>query len=214
MSSPVSKREPTTILTKPFDCNELLARLRVGERILDLQDSLLVVTEKLRHQATHDELTELWNRRAVMELLQAELDRCNRTNTGLTLLVVDIDHFKRVNDTYGHLIGDRVLKEIARRLSACCRKYDVIGRFGGEEFIMAVPDLRFEKPYDFASRMRRTIEESSVDTAAGAVNVTISIGMVSVFGAEANDLEFFIQRADEALYRAKAKGRNRIDTAE
>src|ERR1700683_4248369 len=124
-------------LVKPFNSHELLARVRVGERMLKLQDRLIAAQESLRFQATHDPLTGIWNRGALFELLDAEVERASRKPSPLSMFLIDIDNFKRVNDRYGHLVGDSVLTEVAIRLNAVVRPYDVIGRYGGEEFIIA-----------------------------------------------------------------------------
>src|SRR5690606_18250008 len=127
-------------LTKPFDANELRVRLRAGRRILDLQEELIFVREKLRDQATHDSLTRLWNRAAICDILQREMDRAIRNNNPLSILLADIDHSKRINDTYGHLAGDAVLRKTAQRMKTVVRPSDGIGRYGGEEFLLVLPD--------------------------------------------------------------------------
>src|ERR1051325_733502 len=125
-------------LTKPFDPEELKARLRTGMRILDLEDRLIEAREKMRFRATHDALTSLWNRGVIMDLLGRELTRSRREGKCTSILLGDLDHFKNINDTYGHLAGDEVLKETARRLVSSVRSYDFVGRFGGEEFLVTL----------------------------------------------------------------------------
>jgi two-component system cell cycle response regulator len=122
-------------LTKPFNAEELKARLQTGERILNLEDKLVEAREQMRFKATHDALTSLSNRGAIMELLGRELARSHREATSTVIMMGDVDHFKSINDTYGHPVGDEVLQEIARRLLSCVRSYDFVGRYGGEEFL-------------------------------------------------------------------------------
>src|SRR6202167_5736686 len=128
-------------LTKPFDSEELRARLLVGERILSLQDDLIAAREELRFRATHDVLTGIFNRGTVMEALQTELSRQVRDQRPCGVILVDIDHFKQVNDTHGHLIGDEVLQVVTRRMKECVRPYDTLGRYGGEEFLIIASDV-------------------------------------------------------------------------
>ena len=166
-------------LVKPFNAHELLARVRVGERMLRLQDHLLAVKETLRFQATHDPLTGLWNRGALFELLHAEVERAARKGSSLSLFLVDIDHFKRVNDEYGHPAGDAVLHEVAARLSVAVRPYDVIGRYGGEEFVIAAAELDSEAACGFAERLRAGISFLPISTADAVIEVTVSIGVTT-----------------------------------
>ena len=126
-------------LTKPFDRSELHARLRAGRRILALQDDLIQAREGLRFQATHDVLTGNLNRGAILDLLRRELERAVRSQSAAGILLLDLDHFKKINDTYGHLTGDRVLKEVAQRIRGAVRSYDAVGRYGGEEFLVVLP---------------------------------------------------------------------------
>ena len=126
-------------LTKPFNVDELRARIRTGERILHLQDALIRAHEALRFEAAHDPLTGLWNRGAILELLEREVQLHQRTGSALGLMMVDLDRFKQVNDTQGHMVGDVVLRESAHRMAASVRNYDWVGRYGGEEFLIVVP---------------------------------------------------------------------------
>lgn len=126
-------------LTKPFDRSELRARLNVGKRLLKLQQELIQAREELRFRATHDVLTGVLNRGALLEMLHRELERGARSGTATAVLMLDLDHFKQVNDTYGHLAGDAVLREVARRMMEVVRSYDFIGRYGTEEFLIVLP---------------------------------------------------------------------------
>src|SRR5271154_4171099 len=126
-------------LTKPFDQHELKVRLRAGTRIIDLQRELLTAREELREQATKDFLTRLWNRSSILDILQRELARGTRENRPVGVVLADLDRFKNVNDSFGHLAGDAVLREFSRRMQASMRPYDAIGRYGGEEFLTILP---------------------------------------------------------------------------
>jgi two-component system, cell cycle response regulator len=195
-------------LTKPFNVREFLARIRVGERMIKLQDSLLAAREALRFQATHDWLTGIWNRRALFELLHAEVERAERRGTVLSLFVVDLDHFKRVNDDYGHMTGDAILQEVAQRLNAAVRAYDLVGRYGGEEFIVAAAELEPECPQQFAERLSQAISSAPFRTSRGQLTVTISIGIATTDSPLNYSIEKLIQNADAAMYEAKHHGRN------
>jgi len=198
-------------LTKPFDAAELKARLRVGIRILDLQQQLISARDSLRTQATHDPLTGLWNRGGIFEIMRRELDRARREKASLGVLMTDIDHFKRINDTHGHLAGDAVLHEVASRLLRVVRPYDSVGRYGGEEFLIIVPGCNLDSAIKQAERLRRSIGNESIAIGSGAsIPVTLSLGIAATadLGTDSNHL---LQVADAALYRAKENGRNRIE---
>lgn len=200
-------------VTKPFDQNELNVRLRAGRRIVDLQAELLKAREEQREQATHDSLTRIWNRPAILDILQRELERAARENVPLTVIMVDLDHFKLVNDTYGHVAGDAVLREAGRRMQASMRSYDAIGRYGGEEFLIVLPRCDSESSRNHAERLRAAIAAESMTLSGRAVPLTASFGVTTVFDASQATAEMLIYTADEALYRAKREGRNRVVTA-
>jgi len=196
-------------LTKPFDAQELRARLLVGQRILDLQHHLLTATDELRFRASHDMLTGVANRAAVLEAVNREHARQLRDGGAFGIILADIDHFKAVNDTYGHLAGDAVLKEAADRMSSSVRTYDTVGRYGGEEFLIVVPNADASGTTAVAERIRIGISERPIITDAGPVSITASLGLaVSTLDAETREL---LRSADEALYSAKAHGRNRVE---
>ena len=197
-------------LRKPFDSVELRARLRSGERVLDLQERLLLAQEQLRHDATHDRLTGLWNRGMIVDQLVGEVERAQRENHPLAIVMGDVDHFKSVNDTYGHAAGDEVLREIAQRLASIKRRYDSIGRYGGEEFLVILPGCDSREAIAVAERARRVV---SSEVSIGPIKwpVTISLGVGNYWDTD-RDAATLIAAADEALYRAKAKGRNRVET--
>jgi len=203
-------------LTKPFDVDVLHARVRAGKRILELQKELIQARESLRFEALHDHLTGLWNRGAVLNLLQREEQRRQRSGEALGVIMVDVDHFKAINDSYGHLVGDVVLTEVARRLTASVRGYDSVGRYGGEEFLIIVPGCDPQGLIISAERLRAVIAESPIQSSSGPIPVTLSVGLVSVGAGNLKPVEHIalVQAADSALYRAKAKGRNRVEIAE
>jgi two-component system cell cycle response regulator len=195
-------------LTKPFDKNELHARLRVGRRMLVLQRELLGAQEKLRFQATHDALTGLWNRGALLDLLQTELERTVRTRSSLGVLMLDVDHFKIVNDTHGHLAGDAVLCEIAERVVHATRAYDVVGRYGGEEFLVLLPTCDIAQTQASAERIRDAIAARPFAAGAAHISLTVSIGAAVAPACGQSETEI-LSLADLALYDAKSAGRNR-----
>ena len=198
-------------LTKPFDANELRVRLRAGRRIVDLQTELIEAREQLRQLANHDSLTGLWNRAAICGNLQQELERAEREQLPLSVVLADIDFFKRINDTYGHLAGDAALRETSRRMKSMLRPYDGIGRYGGEEFLLVLPGCDNEAAVALAERIRECIEASPLALAEGTIPVTLSLGVSS--NAITQDMEGLIGAADTALYRAKESGRNRVELA-
>jgi two-component system cell cycle response regulator len=200
-------------LTKPFHPQELRARLRVGSRMLELEGSLVEARENLRFKASHDALTSIWNRGAIIELLERELSRARRDGGSVGILLVDIDHFKRINDTRGHLVGDEVLRAITGRLKGEVRVYDGVGRYGGEEFLILLPGCDHAKLAAKAEQLVKMVERSSIGTSAGTVPVTISIGGVASGECPHAELNSYLRAADTALYRAKASGRNRAEMA-
>ncbi len=199
-------------LTKPFDQNELRARLRVGNRILALQADLIESREKLRYQATHDGLTGVWNRSAVLDMFKREMERANRNEGPTGLLMLDLDHFKHVNDTHGHLAGDVVLKEAADRIVSVTRPYDIVGRYGGEEFLIVLPNCDIEQSRQTAERICAAIGETSIVADGAAVWVTASIGVTSCAAHTLGEAQL-LAKADAAMYEAKAAGRNCISVS-
>ncbi|PYU34507.1 MAG: diguanylate cyclase response regulator [Acidobacteria bacterium] len=201
-------------LTKPFHPQELRARLRVGLRMLDLESGLVEARENLRFKASHDALTSIWNRGAIIELLERELSRSRRDGSSVGILLADIDHFKRVNDTWGHLVGDEVLRAVTGRLKREVRSYDAVGRYGGEEFLILLPGCDNAKLTAKAEQLVKIVERSSIETSAGPVPVTISIGGIASGDCPHAEVNSLLRAADTALYRAKISGRNRSEIAQ
>jgi diguanylate cyclase (GGDEF)-like protein len=199
-------------LTKPFDPIELRARLRAGARVVELQDSLIQAREALRDQAMHDPLTQMLNRRATVDFLLSELNRATRDLKPLTVMMVDIDHFKSVNDRFGHPAGDDVLCEVSRRLRASLRAYDIVGRFGGEEFLVVAPGCDLSPGLARAERLREVVSAQPITVKDLAINITVSVGVATLCEPKPQDLEALLAAADKALYRAKERGRNRVES--
>jgi two-component system cell cycle response regulator len=201
-------------LTKPFDAEELKARLRTGLRILQLEDRLVEAREQMRYRATHDPLTSLWNRGVIMDLLGRELARSRREHTSTSILLCDLDHFKNVNDTYGHAVGDEVLRETARRLQTSVRSYDHVGRYGGEEFLLILSNCDPNFGLARAEAIREAISAQPVSTAAGPLPITMSIGLLLSVNWGRGSAEELLNQVDAALYAAKAAGRNCVKVAD
>jgi len=190
-------------VTKSFDVRELRVRVRAGERTVRLEESL-------RRLAARDVLTDLHNRRSILELLEVELARAKRQNAAVSVIMADIDHFKRVNDVYGHADGDVVLAEVARRLELGVRQYDAVGRYGGEEFLVVLPGASRRQTAEIAERLRAGVASPPVKLSRGKVVVTSSFGVAASGEGQNLDLDSLIRLADAALYRAKDAGRNRV----
>jgi diguanylate cyclase (GGDEF)-like protein len=195
-------------VTKPYHGEELQARLRVGRRMLDLQAELNKARNLLEHQASHDALTGVLNRRAIVEVLSKELRRAERSGKGFCLGLLDIDHFKAINDTFGHQAGDEVLVGFTVRLQQNLREYDHIGRYGGEEFLIVAPIDCGGPETGLCERLRVAVAHESIATSAGALPITVSIGVAA--GGSAQTAESVIAAADAAMYEAKRAGRNRV----
>ena len=189
-------------VTKPVKSQELLARMQAGTRVLELE-------EKLSLLASHDPLTELVNRRTFFTTLDMEWRRSRRTGLALSCVMIDVDLFKKVNDTHGHMVGDAVLRTISSVLKKCCRDTDCVGRYGGEEFAVMLPDTDEHGAMLWAERCRLAVAEASVLVDQTSVHVTVSMGV-----AQRNDNfatpEKLLDAADQALLEAKRLGRNRV----
>jgi diguanylate cyclase (GGDEF)-like protein len=195
-------------LTAPVEESELRARLIVASRILKRQQNLISSRDEFRVQARNDSLTGVWNRRAILEVLEDELDRSSRHERSTGVLLIDLDHFKRVNDLHGHLVGDLVLQETSRRLSHALRSYDFIGRYGGEEFLIVVPGANQSELCELAERIRAAMECEPVLAGQNKIRITLSIGATIATAGE-KSISNVIAVADAALYKAKRIGRNR-----
>jgi two-component system cell cycle response regulator len=194
-------------IVKPFDQHELQVRLRVGKRIIDLQMDLLQAREELRDRANKDLLTMLPNRPAIVTALEQELSRCHRDNRTVGIILLDIDHFKKINDSHGHFAGDAVLREAAARLRGNMRTYDQVGRYGGEEFLVVLPNCDLEQATNQAERMRQRLHGTTMIVDGVEMRVSASFGVTVSNGSERTP-DDLVRIADEALYRAKANGRN------
>jgi len=197
-------------LTKPFDAAELRARLRTAVRILDLQEKLLESRRELEDLATHDPLTHLWNRRAILERLSHETARAQREKKSVAVLLADVDRFKEVNDRRGHLVGDQVLCEVARRMAAALRPYDVLGRFGGEEFLVTLTTDAPDAVLAVAERLREAVAGCPFSADGLEFPLSISVGVAASNPGAVADPQALLRAADGALYRAKHAGRNRV----
>jgi diguanylate cyclase (GGDEF)-like protein len=181
---------------------ELKVRIQNGERIIALQDLQLQI-------ANTDSLTQLWNRKKILELLEEELNRNFRDNKPVGVIMLDIDNFKTINDTYGHLIGDKIIIEVASRLQKKVRSYDKIGRYGGDELLLVLPGLSRQDAKNIAERLRKAVCAEKIQTDAGPIDTTVSLG-VSIFDkASRPSTKKIIEKSDHALYMAKERGRNR-----
>ena len=200
-------------LTKPFEPQELRVRLRAGRRVLDLQQQLLAAQEALREQATHDCLTGLLNHGAIFETLNRELARGSREQQPIALLMADLDHFKSVNDAHGHLVGDFVLREAAHRMKSAIRRYDALGRYGGEEFLFVLPGCQGAGACTQAERIRQAVSAQPFVAGHRAFPVTCSVGVSYRAIPRADEAGILVQEADEALYRSKSLGRNQVTMA-
>jgi len=197
-------------LTKPFDSGELKARLCTGQRILHLEGRLVEARENMRFKASHDALTSLFNRGVIMELLGREISRSRRERAPTAILLCDVDHFKSINDTHGHLIGDEVLREAARRLLLSVRSYDYVGRYGGEEFLIILNNCDPVSAPRRAEEIRRSLSDTPVHTSIGPLLVTMSMGVHQTANWGAQSVEELLHQVDGAMYAAKAAGRNRL----
>jgi diguanylate cyclase (GGDEF)-like protein len=200
-------------LTKPFSPEELLARVKVHLKIKALQDDLKANNQLLQQLAQTDPLTELHNRRHMMDTLEAEFDRSNRVGSPFALLMVDLDHFKQVNDSYGHQLGDKVLQSIAWEIQDTLRQYDSAARFGGEEFALLLPETALKGAKLVAERLRQNINDIEFTGPLSELKSTVSIGIAAIPQDKISSISDLIRLADDALYKAKRNGRNRVESA-
>jgi diguanylate cyclase (GGDEF)-like protein len=200
---------------RPFDMDQVVSLLDLASLVeqelrslnqSEAQKALIQETEMSRRQALIDDLTLLWNRRAIFELLQRELAHAKRTCVDLTVAMLDLDHFKRINDQFGHPAGDAVLRESAQRMRSCTRQYDAVGRYGGEEFLILCPGLTSSENVAACERILEGIRMRPVEWETGPIAITASIGVATGFSST----EELLKQADAALYEAKRQGRDRV----
>jgi diguanylate cyclase (GGDEF)-like protein len=192
---------------KPYDPAELRARVEVGRRLVELNDKLIEAQLRFEVQAHTDALTGLPNRRAIVETLEEELQRSAREGTSLAVGILDIDHFKRVNDECGHAAGDAVLCGLARRMESVLRPYDTVGRFGGEEFLIVAPGVSRSGLGELLERLRGAASGEPFTAGERDLVVTVSLGGAVSVG---ESMDALIARADDALYEAKERGRDLV----
>ena len=190
---------------KPFHIDELDARIRAAQRVIDR-------VEQLQVQANVDQLTGVLNRGAISDVLRRALDQAAREQSSVSVILCDVDRFKSVNDAYGHLVGDAVLRGVAKRVGAGLRPYDVLGRYGGEEFLIVLPGCSLLEAFGVAERVRALLWCEPIETSAGELPITASFG-VATSPRDTRKLDELISDADQALYRAKEAGRNRVEGA-
>jgi two-component system chemotaxis response regulator CheY len=200
-------------LTKPFNAGELRARINIGERILDLERDLQQALTRMEELATHDAVTGLLNRRALYTHAEAELNRSQRDLKALSFVMLDVDHFKLVNDRYGHLIGDLALRKVAEALEHNKRPYDWAGRWGGEEFLLILPSADLAEAAQIAERLRVSVNEMPIPLNEGEslfLQASLGVTSSSLRPGDQYTLDRLVREADDALIRAKREGRNRV----
>jgi two-component system, cell cycle response regulator len=198
-------------LVKPFDQLELKARLQVGKRIVSLHEELVTARESMRYAATRDSLTGLLNRGETLDFLRRESERSRRSGKPLSVILSDVDHFKKVNDTLGHLFGDEALKEVARRFRSKLRLYDGVGRYGGEEFLMILADCDLMTALIRADDLRTCVGSKPIVSTRASSTITVSMGVAVSTDHSDGDIESLLNDADRGLYAAKQKGRDRVE---
>jgi len=197
-------------ITKPFQPAEFLARIRAGKRIADLQNELIASNKRLELLSITDGLTRLYNHRHFQDELARQFGEAARYERPLSLALIDLDFFKKINDTYGHAAGDKVLQDVSAIFAGSVRASDLAARYGGEEFIVMMPETALEDAVQFAEKIRIKVEETPIETEAGTVPVTVSIGVSSFPFSKLKSPRELVDAADKALYRAKHRGRNQV----
>jgi len=195
---------------KPFDDRELLARVNGMLRIKRLHDHVQESRARLEQLSVIDELTGLYNYRYLHSRLAEEYKRAERYHEPLACAMIDVDHFKRVNDTHGHDVGDAVLREVGTRLKTGLREIDVVARYGGEEFMLVLPGTHSPGAIVVADRLWRAVSEAPITVGAGSLHVTVSIGIACYPSRDVNSKDELLKAADVALYQAKSEGRDRV----
>ena len=200
-------------LIKPYNPHELRARLRAGRRILDLREQLLSAYRLIEAQMTVDPLTGVWSRNVILDILKRQLTLSSQSDSPMSLVVANIDHFRDINATFGPLAGDTVLREVGRRFRAALRPPDSIGRSEADEFVIVLPGCDAPTAASLAEKFRARVDRRAVDTSEGMVPVTVSLGVMVTPSEKALDLDAAWRLATEAVSRAKANGRNRVEFA-
>ncbi len=198
-------------VTKPFDAEELRVRLRAGRRIVDLQDHLIAIRDAALFPTTHDSLTGVWNREAILATLRRELSRQQRQHKPLGLILVNVDLFRVILNNHGPLAAEGVLREVAQRMRSSVRMYDSVGRYGGKEFLVLAPGCDFEAVEAQAERIRSAIAGDSIDILSGAIPVTVSMAVAT--SEQSSDAPKLLRMLEDGVYRAKRAGRNRVEVA-
>ncbi len=197
-------------ICKPYDTGELLARVRTQLRIKKLHDDLRVANARLKELVDIDDLTGLFNMRSLYSKLDHEIERASRYERGLCVIMMDMDHFKRVNDSHDHLFGSFVLSEVGRIIKENIRKIDFAARYGGDEFLVVLTETSLEGAKSFSERLRDRIESNTFKSNDYEIQLTVSMGFAVFSGTQGIDAKTFVRHADRALYDAKENGRNRV----
>jgi len=199
-------------ITKPFHSAEVLARVNASRRVVEMQQQLVDMARQLEELSGRDDLTGIFNRRHFGTTLDRAFDHSHRYHRPLSVAIIDVDRFKDINDSFGHQAGDAVLAEVARRFSGSVRSSDYLARFGGEEFVVLLPETQLDDAVSFGEKLRAAIASAPVPIDEGrALPVTVSVGAASLAHTTFNSSSEMIAAADQALYRAKRNGRNRVE---
>ena len=197
-------------IVKPFVPLELLARVRTLLRVKDLQEQLLLANERLKELVDTDDLTGLYNMRSLYQRLDLEIDRAKRFGRPVTVVMLDMDHFKSVNDGHDHLFGSYVISEVGKIIRSNTRNIDLPARYGGDEFLVVLTETSVEGAVMFCQRLRKAVQGTTFRSGEDSINLTISLGFVVLDSQEEISAKELVRRADHALYEAKESGRNKV----
>jgi diguanylate cyclase (GGDEF)-like protein len=199
-------------ITKPFHPAEVLARVKASRRVVEMQQQLVEMARQLEELSGRDDLTGVFNRRHFRKTVTRAFDHFRRYKRPLSVAIIDVDHFKKVNDSFGHQAGDTVLAELAKRFGRSVRASDYLARYGGEEFVVLLPETQLGDAVTFGEKLRAAIAATPVRIGDGeALPVTVSVGTASLAHTQFDSAADMIRAADQALYRAKRNGRNRVE---